>query len=337
MLLSIQHKTELTYAQRISESVMELRLMPRSDVHQTLRQFHVSVGPDARVSSHVDWQGNRVHQFSVVAFHEQVVIVSNATVDTHPLDIDPRGVDDPLTGPSQSHRLYDFLCFQGPIQRDPRVLQLAERIRLGQCSRAIDAVLLVASRARDALTYQKGVTNALTTVTEALDQQAGVCQDFAHLGIALLRLAGIPSRYVSGYLYRSDLPEVETHAWCEAYLPSVGWIGLDPTHGELVGDRHIAIAVGRSYADVPPNRGVYRGESEERIAVAVAIDRIEASPSTNPFLPPHVPSYPDSPGLGWSTSGYALEQQQQQQQQDRNKAQVQQQRQQQQEWRAEKA
>ncbi|HEX7668204.1 MAG TPA: transglutaminase family protein [Polyangiaceae bacterium] len=330
MLLSIQHKTELTYAQRISESVMELRLMPRSDAQQTLRHFHVSVGPDARVSSHVDWQGNQVHQFSVVAFHEQVIIVSNSTVETHPLVVDSRRVEDPLAGPSQNHRLYDFLCFQGPIQRDPRVLQLAERIRLAQCSRAIDAVLLVASRARDALTYQKGVTNALTTVTEALDQQAGVCQDFAHLGIALLRLAGIPARYVSGYLYRSDLPEVETHAWCEAFLPSVGWIGLDPTHGELVGDRHIAIAVGRSYADVPPNRGVYRGESEEKIAVAVAIDRIEAAPQVGPFSPVHVPSFPDAPGLGWSTSGYALEQQQQQQQQDRNKAQVQQQRQQQQ-------
>jgi transglutaminase-like putative cysteine protease len=332
MLLSIQHKTDLTYSQRISESVIELRLMPRSDAHQTLRQFQVGVGPEARVSSHVDWLGNRVHQFSVVAFHEQVSIVSKATVETHPHIVDPQRIDDPLTGPSQSHRFYDSLCFQGPIQRDPRVLKLAERIRLGQCNRAIDATLLVASRARDALTYQKGVTNALTTVTEALDQQAGVCQDFAHLGIALLRLAGIPSRYVSGYLYRSDLPEVETHAWCEAYLPSVGWLGLDPTHGELVGERHVAIAVGRSYADVPPNRGVYRGDAEEKIAVAVAIERIEAPPLANPFAAPlHVASYADAPGIGWSASGYALEQQQQQQQQqDRNKAQVQQQRQQQQ-------
>lgn len=331
MLLSIQHKTELTYAARISESVIELRITPRTDSHQTLRNFHVGVGPDARVSSHVDWQGNQVHQFSIVTFHDRVVIVSSATVETHPPLVDPRRVEDPLEGPPLNHRFFDFLAFQGPVQRDQRVVQLAEHIRLRQQTRAIDAVLLVAARARDALDYKRGVTNAMTTVAEALDHGAGVCQDFAHLGIALLRLAGIPARYVSGYLYRPDLPEVETHAWCEAYLPSLGWVGLDPTHGELVSDRHVAIAVGRTYADVPPNRGVYRGEADEKIAVAVAIERLEAPATVTPYPAAFsVPSYADGPHPGWPASGYALEQQQQQQQQDRNKAQVQQQRQQQQ-------
>ncbi len=328
MLLSIQHKTELSYSQRISESVMELRLMPRSDAHQTLRQFHVGVGPDARCSLHEDWQGNQVHQFSVVAFHDRVVIVSTATVDTHPLPIDPDRIDDPLGASPPSHRFYDFLSFQGPVLRDARIAQFAERIRLGQCRRTMDVVTAVASRAKDALTYKKGVTNALTTVAEALDQGAGVCQDFAHLGIGLLRLSGIPARYVSGYLFRSDLPEVETHAWCEAFVPSVGWIGLDPTHGELVSERHVAIAVGRSYADVPPNRGVYRGEAEEKIAVAVTIERIEAPKLPVAHAALLVSTHAEGPRGGWTAAG--LEQQQQQQQQDRNKAQVQQQRQQQQ-------
>jgi len=216
------------------------------------------------------------------------------------------------------------------VQRDPRVVALAERIKLHECTRATDAVQRVTEAVRDALTYQKGVTNSLTTVAEALDHGAGVCQDFTHLALSMLRLVGVPCRYVSGYIHRSDLPEVESHAWCEAFIPSIGWLGFDPTHGELAGDGHIAVATGRSYADVPPNRGVYRGEAEERIAVSVTITPVDTG-ALGPFAAPfHIPSYSDAPPALLAASGYQLEQQQQQQQQDRNKAQVQQQRQQQQ-------
>jgi transglutaminase-like putative cysteine protease len=331
MLYEIQHRTELTYSTPISESVMEVRLTPRSDPHQTLRRFHIAVGPDARVLHHTDWQGNTVHQFSVVAFHDRVVIQSNSTVATHAQRIDLASVSDPMRAARTSHRLLDLMSFGGPVQRDPRVVALAERIKLYDCTRATDAVLLVTEAVRDALTYQKGVTNSLTTVAEALDHGAGVCQDFSHLALAMLRLVGVPCRYVSGYLHRSDLPEVETHAWCEAFIPSIGWLAFDPTHGELVAEGHIAVATGRSYADVPPNRGVYRGEAEEKIAVSVTISGVETPTTTGPFVAPfHIPSYADPPGGQIGSSAYQLEQQQQQQQQDRNKAQVQQQRQQQQ-------
>ncbi|HEX4335020.1 MAG TPA: transglutaminase family protein [Polyangiaceae bacterium] len=331
MLYEIQHRTELNYSTPISESVMEVRLTPRSDPNQTLRRFHIVVGPDSRVSNHTDWQGNTVHQFSVVSFHDRVVIQSNSTVATHPQRLDLAAVADPMRAAKTSHRLLDFLSFGGPVQRDPRIVALAERIKLHDCVRAVDAVLRVQEAVRDALTYQKGVTNSLTTVAEALDQGAGVCQDFTHIALAMLRLIGVPCRYVSGYLHRSDLPEVETHAWGEAFIPSIGWLAFDPTHGELVSEGHIAVATGRSYADVPPNRGVYRGEAEERIAVAVTISSVEGPQGASSFVMPfHIPSYTDPPNGALASSAYQLEQQQQQQQQDRNKAQVQQQRQQQQ-------
>src|SRR5262245_11873110 len=120
MLFEIQHRTELTYSTRISESVMEVRLTPRSDGHQTLRRFNLQVGPDARVTSHVDWQGNQVHQFSIVAFHDRVLILSEATVETHAVRVDAARLDDPVRHVPKSHRLLDFLSFAGPVQRDPR-------------------------------------------------------------------------------------------------------------------------------------------------------------------------------------------------------------------------
>jgi transglutaminase-like putative cysteine protease len=331
MLFSIQHKTELGYSQKVSESVVEVRVSPRSDGQQTLRHFHLSVAPDARTSMHLDWQGNQVHQFSVVPFHERVVVVSNATVEVHREPVDLARVDDPIKGKLESPRLLDFLTFQGPILRHARVLELAERLRVAGCRRGIDAVLLVTERVRETLEYRRGVTDSLTTAVEALERGAGVCQDFAHIGIALLRLVGVPCRYVSGYLYRPDMPEVETHAWCEAFLPSGGWVGFDPTHGELVGSRHVAVAVGRSYADVPPNRGVFRGEAEESIRVSVGIRQVDAAPVYSPFAPPfHPPGQPELPPLRRpAAQTYNLEQQLQQQH-DRSKAQVQQQRQQQQ-------
>lgn len=331
MLFSIQHKTELGYSQKVSESVVEVRVSPRSDAHQTLRHFHLSVSPDTRTVMHLDWQGNEVHQFSIVPFHERVVVVSNATVEVHREPVNLASVDDPIKGKLESPRLLDFLSFQGPVQRHPRVLELAERIRIAGCRRGVDAVLLVTERVRETLAYRRGVTNSLTTAVEALEQGAGVCQDFAHIGTALLRLVGVPCRYVSGYLHRPDMPEVETHAWCEAFLPSAGWVGFDPTHGELVGEHHVAVAVGRSYADVPPNRGVFRGEAEESIRASVGIRHVDAAPQFAPFAPPfHPGGQPDLPPLRRpAAQTYNLEQQMQQQH-DRSKAQVQQQRQQQQ-------
>jgi transglutaminase-like putative cysteine protease len=298
---------------------MELRVQPRSDKNQTLRAFSLKVGPEAPVFSHRDWNDNQAHHFTIVSFHDRVMIVAGATVEMHPKLIELARATDTLPLEELNPRFQDFLTFLGPVERDPRLAQFAEQIGLFQCTRAAEAVLLVMTRLRERIEYKKGVTSSATTVSDALNVGQGVCQDFSHLGLALLRMIGIPARYVSGYLYKESPRELETHAWCEAYLPSVGWVGLDPTHGELTSEGHVAVAVGRSYADVPPNRGVYRGEAEERIAVKVTIDRLDDTlASLAPMAPGSfdVPSYPDGPVRGESKLNLAqLEQQQQQQQQ----------------------
>jgi len=227
MLFEVQHRTELTYSQRISESVMEVRLTPRSDdksdappVSHRRRPGLPGIEPRGLAREHrPPVLGRRVPRprFSSCRTPRSPPILSR---------VDVGSVADPMRSPRTSHRLLDFLSFGGPVQRDPRIVALAERIKLHECPRAADAVLRVTEAVRDSLTYQKGVTNSLTTVAEALDHGAGVCQDFSHIALAMLRLIGIPARYVSGYLYRSDLSEVETHAWCEAFIPSIGWFRL---------------------------------------------------------------------------------------------------------------
>jgi transglutaminase-like putative cysteine protease len=318
MLLGIQHRTELTYAARVSESVMELRVTPRSDKNQTLRAFNLKVGPEAPVFTHRDWNDNQAHHFTIVADHDRVVIVAGATVETHPKLLELSHAMDPLPAAELNHRFQDFLSFHGPVQRDARLGQFAEEVGLFRCKRAAEAVLLVTSRLRDRLEYKKGVTSSATTVSDALDLGQGVCQDFSHVGLALLRMIGVPARYVSGYLFKDEGRELETHAWCEAFLPSLGWVGVDPTHGSLATEGHIAIAVGRSYADVPPNRGVYRGDAEEKIAVRVLIEKLDdklAALAPVDHGSTDVPSYkPTGAVPERQLSLEALQQQQQQQQ-----------------------
>jgi transglutaminase-like putative cysteine protease len=128
-------------------------------------------------------------------------------------------------------------------------------------------------------------------------------------------MLGVPSRYVSGYLFRPSSEELETHAWVEAFVPSVGWVGLDPTHGQVASESHIAVAMGRSYADVPPNRGVYRGGAEERIDVSVRIARIESELHPLPLARPEARLLTDHVTRERRLDLHALEQQRQQQQQ----------------------
>ena len=318
MLLGIQHQTLLTYAARIRESVLELRVTPRSDKNQTLRAFGMQVGPEVPVFSHRDWNDNQVHHFTVAAFHDRVVIAASANVETHPQTVDLSACTDKLPLAGLNHRFHDFLGFQGPIERDARLVRFAEEAGAFRLMHAGEAAHFVMHRLSERLAYKKGVTSSATTVSGALDLGQGVCQDFSHAALALLRILGIPARYTSGYLYRESQAELETHSWCEAFLPSVGWVGLDTTHRQLAGEGHVAVAVGRSYADVPPNRGVYRGEADETITVSVKIKKLdERLLGLTPVTPTSfdVPTFLPGHHTERALSSSLLEQQQQQQQQ----------------------
>ncbi len=171
-----------------------------------------------------------------------------------------------------------------------------------------------------AFEYQPGVTDADSPIDLALEAGRGVCQDFAHVMLAVCRAWGVPARYVSGYLFtdreagdRSD-PDA-THAWVEVFLPSYRWVGFDPTNNVMTGERHVAVAVGRDYSDVTPSRGVYKGDSESHLAVGVSVRRARAAVAEPEFLRMPRPSAPLGSANRRRASADAIREQQQRQQQ----------------------
>ncbi len=230
----------------------------------------------------------------MIAPHDQVTIAAQALVETRDLQPELGALKAPLSGLARDHRSSDFLGHDEIIVTHRRLVDCANKLGLGRVTRVGEARRAGASAApsddvavapsrglarrvvqeqtHELLRYERGLTDSNSNITQVLDAGGGVCQDFAHLAIALLRSVGVPCRYVSGYLFQADQPEVESHARCEAFVPGLGWIGLDPTHGTSVDTGQVTVAAGRSYADVPPNRGVFHGSAQETIAARVRIE-----------------------------------------------------------------
>lgn len=279
MFLFIKHLTELSYTAPISETVMELRMTPKSTQHQVLRGQRIDVAPRVTPFEHVDWLGNRVHQFSIMPAHDRIFILARSAVETEPKLPELGAVTDAIGPPRGDPRLLDFCRFT-PLVADCDALgELSAALGLPEAASAGEVVDRIARGLRDSIAYQKGVTTSATALPEVLRQKAGVCQDLAHVAVGLCRRLGLAARYVSGYFYkREGASELESHAWCEVHVPSAGWLGFDPTHRVLAGEGHVAIAVGRDFSDVAPNRGVYRGDASEKLAVKVSIKRVEELP-----------------------------------------------------------
>ncbi len=284
MYYSIRHATRFRYSDSVRQSVMEVMMHPRSEAGQSVRQFEVNTDPRARVFVRRDWIGNIVHHFDIPGVHANLSVIAEALIEVSP----PRLL--PLSGhPDDWHALdemvragdfWDFLHPSHFSKPTPRLLEFAREIGWKRDGDPISLVQHLNKTIYEMFDYQTQTTTADSPIDEALEKRAGVCQDFSHIMIALLREIQIPARYVSGYLYHrtgtQDRSVADaTHAWCEALLPGYGWIGLDPTNNLLATERHIRTAVGRDYADVPPTRGNYiklrdKGKGEMKVAVQVS-------------------------------------------------------------------
>jgi transglutaminase-like putative cysteine protease len=297
MLLEVRHVTQYHYAAPVRESVMELWMQPQKSATQRLLSFELELEPAAQLFSYPDSFGNAVYHFDVPHAHDRLEIVARSAVETQapqPLpDALDRGEWDRLRSDFIQGECFDFLRPHGYARRTEALEKFIAGRELDALRRFRDpltAAHALSQAVYEAFEYEPGVTEADSPIDRALEQGRGVCQDFAHIMIAICRGWGLPARYVSGYLFtdrrdghdRSD-PDA-SHAWVEVFLPSLRWVGFDPTNNSMAGERHVCVAVGRDYADVPPSRGVFKGEAESQLAVGVSVRRARAAPAEPEFL-----------------------------------------------------
>ena len=280
----IRHITEFRYDPAVGESVMEVRVQPRSDMQQRCLMSTLEVTPRANVMVYRDFYGNAVHHFDIPGRHESITVLAEATVEMQPR----RDID----GGKQSnwaeldelvlHGDYWEMLLPSQYARPTELLEeLRKEFRLERRDEPLGLLKELNSRMYQAFAYAPNTTHVDSPIDDALKRRQGVCQDFAHIMIALVRELKIPCRYVSGYLYHGDKdkdrsPAGATHAWVEAYLGEAGWVEFDPTNDLLGCERHIRVAVGRDYADVPPTRGVHRGDGESELSVLVTVSQADA-------------------------------------------------------------
>jgi transglutaminase-like putative cysteine protease len=289
MILEIQHETRLKYSAPVTEWLAELRVEPVSDADQSCQTFFLGVSQPVQVQRYTDGFGNRVHHFNLLAPHPEVRLMAASVVETHPApkSLTASRVRLPLDPDALPLEALDFVSFRGPVRRSERLGPLLARLAPEPGDRVSDAAAAAMTFVHENFKYAKAATNASSPIDDVLAKGMGVCQDFAHLMIGILRAAGIPARYVSGYVHRPN-EESQSHAWCEVWVPDVGWVGLDPTNGKPVDDHFVKVAVGRDFTDVPPNKGVYRGAGGEAIFVRVGTRELERLPtlSWRDQLPP---------------------------------------------------
>ena len=291
---SICHLTRFRYASSISESIMETRMHPRSDSQQHCLTFSLSVSPRCRVFTYHDHLGNNVHHFDIPGEHNQLVVIAESVVEQQPIPDLPQSLPSKAWAElDQTVRAGDYWEMLLPSTfavETPALLELASQLDLKRRDDPLSLIRELNQRLFDYFEYVPRHTRVDSPIDEAILSRKGVCQDFAHTMITLLRHVGIPARYVSGYLYRGSgdhdrsTPDA-THAWVDALLPGLGWVGFDPTNNLVAQHRHIRTAVGRDYADVPPTHGIFRGKTQSELYVAVRVEAGDRLPALDRKAP----------------------------------------------------
>ncbi len=274
----INHITRYTYPSPVIDSINQIILFPINDAQQEVIKHELIISHHPIVEKFSDYFGNQVGIFSVIKPHNELMIQSIIEVNTvaNALPEDHQPASEQW---KQLHIIGDdfpYMDFLLTISGEAEA-----EIRGVVKSLFTDDITPFALAGKmstyvfEHFEYKKGITNVETKVDEIWKIKAGVCQDFAHVLLVMLRHTGIPARYVSGYICPKDHEqrgEGATHAWVEAYIPNIGWIGFDPTNNCIASDGHVRLAVGRSFLDCTPVKGTFKGSSEHTLEVSVVIE-----------------------------------------------------------------
>ncbi len=313
----ITHVTRYLYQEPINDSANQIMLYPIQDDYQEVVSQHLKITDDPLVETYKDYYENTVGAFTNPGIHSALIIDSEITVVTH-----NRQMPEDLTPQKEQWDMLQQLRYQLPyinflipqqFKSLSEVLQVTN-VEQGRGLTPLQLAKALSNFIYEDFEYKAGITTVETTIDEIWELKSGVCQDFAHLLLVMLRLVNIPARYISGYICPNKngmRGEGATHAWVEAYIPSYGWLGLDPTNNILVEDKHVRLAVGRNFSDCSPVKGTYKGNSQHQLEVSVSVGYEGGNKLEEVQMPP-VPIF--TPFSAEPTNSFRLYMEQQQQQ-----------------------
>jgi len=265
MRIQIAHETRYRYDEPPRGVIQTLRLTPRNHEGQFVNDWRIDVSADCRLHRQEDAFGNITHVFTADGPFSELVITVEGDVET-------RDTDGVVQGSVEKFPPSLFLRETPLTEPNEAIAALAEEVRADSGASELDRLHALLTRLHETMAFDPEPTHPGTTAAEAFALKRGVCQDLSHIFIAAARCLGIPARYIGGYYRRADLVQQEAgHAWAEAFVPGLGWVGFDPTHGVCPGEAHVRVALGLDYLGAAPVRGTRYGGGSEAMTVAIHI------------------------------------------------------------------
>jgi transglutaminase-like putative cysteine protease len=274
----IRHITKYSYEVPVRDSANQIILYPIKDTHQEVLQHTIQITGNPEVEIHQDYYGNDVGTFTHSKPHNELIIDSRLVVVTK-----NKPMPTVRLSKEDQWKFYDSIVYQVPymdflkVPKAETIPEIEELISQDEFKNKtpLELATVLCTYIFEHFAYKKGITTVETTIEEIWKLKSGVCQDFAHVLLTILRKLKIPARYVSGYIcpHKNGMRgEGATHAWVEAYIPDYGWLGIDPTNNVLVNETHVRLAVGKNFSDCSPVKGTYRGTSNHTLEVAVSVE-----------------------------------------------------------------